>query len=101
MADLFITILVSITVILHYSLTSFYSETKSYLSYSFNPAEQIESDGKWKFSSFNGIGQSLAGHVFIHSQAESPDKIATDSNCDWFKSYGPKKNRRFRQVGSL
>ena len=61
-------------------------ETNIYLSYSFNPAEQIESDGKWKFSSFNAIGQSLAGHVFIHSQSDSPDQIQSDASCFWFKA---------------
>ena len=78
-----------------------YSETNAYLSFSYNAAEQEESDGKWKFSSKNQVGPSIGGNVFIDSRAQTPDQIETDSKCFWFKHYGPKKNRKFRTVNCI
>jgi hypothetical protein len=77
------------------------TETNAYLSFSYNDAEQTEDDGKWKFSAKNQVGPSIGGNVFIDSRAQSPDQIDPDSKCYWFKHYGPKKNRKFRNVNCI
>jgi len=73
-------------------------KTNSWLSYSYNPMEQRPEDGKWKFSNRQQVGQSIAGNAFLESQAENPAEISSDSNCFYFKTYGPKKNRRFKKL---
>ena len=84
--------------------------------------EQRPEDGKWKFSNRQQVGQSIAGNAFLESQdslrlnfvnllmyyfeyffaflskAENPAEISSDSNCFYFKTYGPKKNRRFKKL---
>ena len=60
--------------------------------------EQREEDGKWKYSNGNQIGPTIAGHAYIESNAENPSDIKNDSRCFYYKTYGPKKNRRFRKI---
>jgi len=72
--------------------------TNSWLSYSYNPMEQREEDGKWKYSNRQQVGPTIAGHAYIESNAENPADIGSDSKCFYFKTYGPKKNRRFRKI---
>ena len=37
--------------------------------------------------------------IFINlPKAENPADISSDSNCFYFKTYGPKKNRRFKKL---
>merc|ERR1712021_105318 len=67
------------------------TETNSWLSYSYNPMEQREEDGKWKYSNGNQIGPTIAGHAYIESNAENPSDIKKDSRCFYYKTYGPKK----------
>lgn len=76
-------------------------DTNVYLSFSYNEAEQQLSDAKWKFSNQHQVGSTLGGHVFLHSDAASPDAIPEESKCTWFKSFGSKKNRKFRQMNCI
>ena len=71
-----------------------YSETNAYLSFSYNAAEQEESDGKWKFSSKNQVGPSIGGNVFIDSRAQTPDQIETDSKCFLFQTLWTKEKSK-------
>jgi len=76
-------------------------DTKRYLSYSYNPEEQMPTDAKWKFSAEHMVGPSVGGLAYIESQAMSPDQIKPQAPCYFFRVFGPKKNRRFRKMNCI